>query len=1200
MGSCTTLLQRHTPQRGLQQQRVSCGASSRSSVSVPSFPEGSPFKVGTRASSQQQPSQQSQPELVLQHKNRHARRSGGAGPSDAATEALHARVSEGAATAAAEPRAFRGLSADLLSDPQSAGVLLPPSLDEVAEQSTVCFQANGHGHGQAHHTGHARSPGHQVLHHQHGHASQQEPQQLQAAGQPLFHHQLARGGPTQRHVAVADPHTLGPATHHAAALANGAAVNGSAVNGRKVNGAVRVGSSPTHIDTPLHHAAPVSAEWVDSPSQQWHSAPSSQPSHDPHHSSSGSLLPYLDAASRSGGVASTSEPAPSPLGLGLGADAWRRAGAAARRSQGRGARAPLELAERVAGAGAVAAAAAAAAAVVTAPPVEPTRPGHADSGSLAAGGPSSSGRSHGSGIASGSANGNGSASGSSHGKAPWQPAWVPSAPATASMDAAEALPPGHPDGCGAPPSTLLQQPEGEPHAPAFPSRGATRGPAPRRRARLPTKQEHEALRQQALLRRQAEEDFLRPRVDTRFDLKLTGRVMRATHWGEVLQALTEHKAEFEDRMAKLVAKDQRRLAKRALERAQQQQREGQEQQARGTAPQSDAAGAEAEAEAASPPPPQRGSAFLAGLGTEMGPVPIRKMPFTPQHVAAMLQRTADLVHTVGPPESAADARRLRAMVEGLARMAAVMLPSPGMRLREIIMVFHSLVRLRHPAGKPLYLALMTAARERFYVPPPPPPLPKWLVKLRAAKLRRQQPQPQPPPQPAVQSLPYTAQDMALLAWCAARCGMDGMRPDYAAAYFEAVQRVVRDLTAQGVGLILYSLARLHSPPPPVLVKDLCWQLVRLMRQPRSAPTAPQPPAAQPAAHGSGASPAATAAAPAAGAKQPEAAGAEPAASLRFAPLKDGPSGSAAHGCQPADVSMSLWALATMRLAPEAACPALLPGVEAFCRERMGDFGQKDVANLVWALARLQHTPSRESTDQLYDTVRQMLPDLQPHALSTVLYGVAQLRQRPPAGWLEAVAGRAADVMPGFTPQGLALLIHAFSVVGYRPQESWMCAFHSALESHRGSLDPRVRDKVREAYRLLRFRPGGTAAPAASTSVAPPSAAAAGAERQPPPAQASQQASRLQQQQAGRPAHVRNGSRPAQAAAASSASSSASISSSLAGQSMDRDLLDELLMTTLVHGQDEAAADAAAAADRNGSAAAPAVADVGVLVRPSRF
>ncbi|GFR40837.1 hypothetical protein Agub_g1314 [Astrephomene gubernaculifera] len=518
----------------------------------------------------------------------------------------------------------------------------------------------------------------------------------------------------------------------------------------------------------------------------------------------------------------------------------------------------------------------------------------------------------------------------------------------------------------------------------------------------------------------------------------------------------------------------------------------------------------------------------------MQPMPLSMLPLTPKHVAAMLTRTARLVAATGLPSHPAEARQLYGMVSRLARWGGMMTKSPDMRMREVVSIFYALVRLRHPLLKPYFIGLMGAARSRFATwsaaaaarraagaASAAVPLAaaaasaaagltcgvnssssnsstgsgggnsaesvsgfghgdgnlrsgsgggsgqsvgktsssQWKGGAHAKKTR---------------TLPYNAYDMSQLIWCIASCGINGLREDWAEDYGIALMRVVRDLTAQGASNILYGMAKLRSPPQPKVLTALCKRLVTLIMYDSciagdAATPLPQrthvrqQPIGPPASHLSQHAECEDTAAAAEAAVAASTIAATADTSSRTTPTRHG------H-CRPEDVSMSLWALATLRLPVTNSSCKLLSAAERYGAVYMQDFSQQELSNLVWAFAKLQYRPGEVWIQRMYDTVLNLLHELQPQALATVLYSTAELGLRPDDEWLQAVLRRAEQRLRFFTPQALAMVVHALAAMDYRPQASWMSAFHACLEA-RGQLDIRVLDKVREAYRKLGFRPG---------------------------------------------------------------------------------------------------------------------------------
>ncbi|KAG2444228.1 hypothetical protein HYH02_009165 [Chlamydomonas schloesseri] len=910
--------------------------------------------------------------------------------------------------------------------------------------------------------------------------------------------------------------------------ATAAGSNGTAhglLAAEQVQALVRDGLAASAAVSQLHHDP---GSWVNSQSR--HSDPDHANTSYSDGTDTGVMPSYLDAASRSSGVASTSGGpgrssghsaahtrsstggrSPASASARLASAAAVAAAVSSAAGAGGGAstagRVPLELAERVA------AAVAADAAPHPGPAWGTAGNGTSSPEAVGGSGARASVSRHG---GSGHGNGNGS------GLSPWHPE-------------AELLPP----------STLDQLPEGDERYAADdedreddqqqdeedggerPGRRQRRRrshsdsnvgddllEAPRpRRPRHPSRAEHCMLRQQAAVHELA----LRPRAPAPEDLRLTSRLMTTTHWSQLLPLLADH-AEAHER--------------RQRQRQQQHQHQQQRSQAGGRV------GASGNGSRAHSPAGRsgmnartsgtsntssngssddgasgngKGAAGLnalaaAAAAAASGLVPVAALPYTAQHVAAALQRTAQLVEHGAGPASAADARRLHGLVDCLARLAAVLLPSPGMGLREITSVFHSLIRLRHPVGKPYYIAFMTAARKRFATAAataataaaaPAAAAPDAAVPCGADGASASAYAPAGSAA-AGAAAAGTAHDLSQLVWCVATCGMSGLRADWAAAYAAALQPVVTALAPKGVAMVLYGLARLRSPPPPALLGELCAQLLRHMEAAGAALegasvdgseweavkacasrcaeeerqrvwSAQQQAQQQAAAMGSGVDSAA-------------------AYSSSSSSSGSSSSSSATSGhCRPVDVSLSLWALATLRLPPGGFCPRLLPAAERYSLAHLPDFPQQELSNLLWALARLQHRPSPAFMAGLYDTTAALLPELQPQALSTLLYSLAQMRPAgaapPEQAWLAAAAGRAAEALPGFGPQSLALTVYALAVLGYRPQDSWLHAFHSQLEAQRSGVDTRVRDKVREAYRLMAFRPAGSSGAGAAAAAA---------------------------------------------------------------------------------------------------------------------
>ncbi len=572
-----------------------------------------------------QHAQQSHPdELLVQSRSQlHASRSvaaaNGAGHSPAAT--LPLGVSPAHSDLLEQPD---------LTPPGPTAVLLPPSVsDAVAEQSTACFASNGHG--LQHAVGHA-----QVITH-HAPAHQQQPNG--------FHHLL--GGHSERNRSPGSSSNGsssgnggGSASQHNQLhhLGRGYATAGEdfLLSGTVVPMDSRLQQQEQHTGTPRVAGG-------DQEQQPWERVPGREQEH----ANGSAVLPgYLDAASRSSGVASTSEHGAGAggwfqhhhhgqrsrwqVGGAFGPDPRSPSGAQPSSAAAGSRRAPLELVEREAGSRSLDGEA------------QDNTTGHA---SASRGGEDSSG--------SGSLGDSGL-----QGIQDGQEVAAAAAGRTAQERQAAAA-------------------------------ARRRRPPGWRVPRPPSREEHRMLQ----MRAEAERRALLPRQPSKEDLSLTVRVMCATHWRDVLGLLAAHREQHEQRRA--LQLQQQQLEQRQRQQLQQQQL---------------TRAAEGEGDETAPPEqlqpqPQQGQGQAQGQRVGYwggppppGPPPVSELPFTPQHVSAMLLRTSQLAHTAAGG-GAGEVRRMHGMVEGLARMAAALLPSPGMGMREITTIYAALLRWVRERGR---------------------------------------------------------------------------------------------------------------------------------------------------------------------------------------------------------------------------------------------------------------------------------------------------------------------------------------------------------------------------------------------------------------------------------------------------------------------------------------------------------------------
>ncbi|GLI69671.1 hypothetical protein VaNZ11_014349 [Volvox africanus] len=681
------------------------------------------------------------------------------------------------------------------------------------------------------------------------------------------------------------------------------------------------------------------------------------------------------------------------------------------------------------------------------------------------------------------------------------------------------------------------------------------------RPRAPTAVEHRALRVRARLQQAA----LLPRNPTEDDLRLTVRITCATHWQDLITLLAEHRerhnrGDNQERMRPFLQRSAR------LQRS---RRRRSSSGISGTATDASIAAADAVATAAVAPglqdpvdlgvpvsalplTPQHVATALLRTWQLLAVVSVPRTAAEARALASMVDWLARLAAHLAPSPGTT-LRELATIFYALVRLR-----HPLDKQFYLILMNEARKRFSAHSRRSAYHYRVSSRSSSSSGPSGSHKGEReWGsgVAIGAA---------------ASSSLPYKGQDMSQLLWSVANCGMKTVRGDWCMSYCSALLPVISELTPQGVSLVLHSFGRLRCTPPPDVLAALCNRLVQLTGYDDGL--LPQQSVVVSAAvqyssnddaplkaniligngldHGS-------ARAGWVGTKEqqlenrcPDGHHSRDPAAVNYlevrelgrqlpwddltvlelygnqqglndhpgqllpsprsppqqqqvhqpsrewnsettfasSPLSSHGTGGASNGesshrpaCVPADVSMSLWALATLRLPPAGYCPQLLPVVERYSLPRLAAFPEQELSNLVWAMARLQYSPGQEWVRHLYDAIARLLPELRPQALSTVLYGLAQMGQRPEAEWLDAILPYVRARLRWFPPQSLALTIHALAVMGCRPPDSWLASFHAQLDDYRGQLDMRVRNKVREAYRLMDFRPGATAAGANGAS-----------------------------------------------------------------------------------------------------------------------
>jgi len=149
-----------------------------------------------------------------------------------------------------------------------------------------------------------------------------------------------------------------------------------------------------------------------------------------------------------------------------------------------------------------------------------------------------------------------------------------------------------------------------------------------------------------------------------------------------------------------------------------------------------------------------------------------------------------------------------------------------------------------------------------------------------------------------------------------------------------------------------------------------------------------------------------------------------------------------------DLSMTCWALATMRVAPP---PSFL---SVFLRrvEQVGaEFAPQEVANTLWALARLGAKPPAPVMAEFFSATDRRLSSFKPHELSSMVWALAKMGFTPDKAWTEEFLHATFHKLPGLGSQGLTNVIWALAVMPLRPPPAWLYAFVKVVSADKASM-----------------------------------------------------------------------------------------------------------------------------------------------------
>jgi len=167
----------------------------------------------------------------------------------------------------------------------------------------------------------------------------------------------------------------------------------------------------------------------------------------------------------------------------------------------------------------------------------------------------------------------------------------------------------------------------------------------------------------------------------------------------------------------------------------------------------------------------------------------------------------------------------------------------------------------------------------------------------------------------------------------------------------------------------------------------------------------------------------------------------------------------------------IWGLATMEARPSFNWMAAFLG-EA--RARIDGLRARELATLVWASAKLGHTPDPLFADSWYRCATRAAPNFTPAALVEAIAGAARCRLgapgAAPAKWVAAMLARTRELLPQLSATQQARLLWSFAVLRVAPDELWMDAYMEASEASVATAPTEALVDAAWAFARLRYQP----------------------------------------------------------------------------------------------------------------------------------
>lgn len=149
--------------------------------------------------------------------------------------------------------------------------------------------------------------------------------------------------------------------------------------------------------------------------------------------------------------------------------------------------------------------------------------------------------------------------------------------------------------------------------------------------------------------------------------------------------------------------------------------------------------------------------------------------------------------------------------------------------------------------------------------------------------------------------------------------------------------------------------------------------------------------------------------------------------------------------------------------------------------RLPAFKERELANALWALAALRRAPGDAWLARLLECAAPRLRRFRPRELVAAAWALARLQRRPPDAWLSSFLNATRPRLPDFSAVELAALARALCALRAAPEPRFTEALAAALEARFGGLDAAGAEAALAALHELRAASASAASATTSSS-----------------------------------------------------------------------------------------------------------------------